>query len=102
MVEKLQLSPATFSGLYDGKDKTVPGKNDAFTGLNLDKLGLSKDAQNKVMWARSQFELNFQVFNSMNNVNGEKSFQKTFSFKASYEFLQMASGQEISEPEMTE
>ncbi len=102
MVEKIQLSPAIFSGLYDGKDKPGSGKNDAFTGLNLDKLGLSQDAQKKVMWAKSQFELNYQVFNSMNKANGEKSFQETFSFKASYEFLQMASGQEISQPEMAE
>lgn len=102
MVEKIQLSPATFSGLYDGKDKPGSGKNEAFTGLSLDKLGLSQDAQNKVMWAKSQFELNYQVFNSMNEANGEKSFQETFSFKASYEFLQMASGQDIPQPEMTE
>ncbi len=102
MVEKIQLSPAILSGLYGGKDKLGSEKNDPFTGLNLDQLGLSQDAQKKVMWAKSQFELNYQVFNSMNNVNGEKSFQETFSFKASYEFLQMASGQEVPKPEMAE
>lgn len=102
MVEKIQLSPAVFSGIYGGKDKQSAEKNNPFTTKNLDDLGLSQDAKTKVMWAKSQFELNYQVFNSMNEVNGEKSFQETFSFKASYEFMQMASGQEVSQPETTE
>lgn len=102
MVEKIQLSPAVFSGLQGGKGKPGFEKNDPFSGVNLDKLGLSPDAQKKVMWAKSQFEVNYQVFNSMNSINGEKSFQETFSFKASYEFLQMASGQETPQPEMAE
>lgn len=103
MVEKIQPSTSLFANLPKGTSKSGYEKNDPFRGLNLDKLGLSEDAKNKVMWARSQFEVNYQAFNSMNSANGEQTFQESFSFKASYEFLQMASGREpIAAPASTD
>ncbi len=66
-------------------------------GLNVDQFGLSKDARNKVEWARAQFELNYQVLKSVNSSQGFETSQETFSFQGSYEFLQQASGGEFTQ-----
>jgi len=68
-------------------------KSGAMGGLDIDKLGLSDDAKGKVLWAKSQFELNYQVLKSVNSANGVQTSEATFSFKASMEFLQKVSGE---------
>lgn len=67
--------------------------NDQKSGL-IDQLGLSSDARSKVLYARSQFELNYQVLKASNTANGFETSVESFSFQSSYEFLQQASGAE--------
>lgn len=102
MVDKIQQAASLLPDPVKTSGKHGSEKSDPFRGLNLDKFGLSEDAQNKVMWARSQFEVNYQVINSINSSQGRETFQESFSFKASYEFLQQASGQEPIKSENTE
>lgn len=98
MVDKIQLKPGSITN--PGKtsvkgssaDKTSGGA--AFKNLNVDEFGLSGDARNKVIWARSQFELNYQVLRSVNSANGFETSEETFSFRSAYEFMQRASGEE--------
>ncbi|MBU1105591.1 MAG: DUF5610 domain-containing protein [Candidatus Riflebacteria bacterium] len=95
MVEKIQLVPTSLSGAEKAKNTgKSDSKNELFKNLNVDQFGLSSDARNKVLWARSQFELNYQVLKSVNSSQGFETTQETFSFKGSYEFLQRASGGE--------
>lgn len=96
MIDKLQM----FLASLNGSDKT--GKNAAAKngkadnhnvgGLNADQFGLSEDARNKVIWANSQFQVNYQVLKSVNGANGYNTSEESFSLHASYRFLQMASG----------
>jgi len=72
------------------------GSSDLISGLNLDKLNLSDDAKQKIQYAQAQFEVNYQVLKSINSSQGQETTQATFSFKASYEFLQTVSGQSSS------
>lgn len=67
---------------------------DPFKSLDLDQLNLSDDARQKVTWARSQFELSYQVIRSLNTANGAETTEEFFSFKGSYEFLQKTSGRD--------
>lgn len=74
--------------------KSAGGLSELLGGLNLDRLNLSDDSQQKLQWAKSQFELNYQVVRSVNSSQGVTTTQETFSFKGSYEFLQKISGQD--------
>ncbi len=65
---------------------------DPFKTLNLDQLNLSDDAKGKLLWARSQFELSYQVIRSMNTAQGRETSEVSFSFSGSIEFLQKVSG----------
>lgn len=97
MVDKIQTSPSSYLANALGVNKSGTDsdtQNDIFKGLNVDKFGLSPDAKNKVIWAKSQFELNYQVLKSVNKSQGIETSQETFSFKSSYEFLQRATGAE--------
>lgn len=96
MVEKIQPSPASLPvhNSNHGKAADSASQNNPSKGLNIDKFGLSDEARNKVGWARAQFELNYQVLKSVNTAQGFATSKETFSFKASYEFLQRASGGE--------
>lgn len=94
MVEKIQMITPTSQIAAMSGGRSASDRNDPFQGLNLDKLGLSKDAQNKVMWAKAQFEVNYQSLRSINSSQGIETSQESFSFQASYEFLQNASGGE--------
>jgi len=102
MVEKIQLAPGSVTnhGKASAKgksaDKTSGGA--ALKNLNVDEFGLSGDARDKVIWARSQFELNYQVLRSINSANGVETSQETFSFRSAYEFMQRASGEEAPAP----
>lgn len=102
MVEKIQLVPGSVTnhGKASGKgrnaDKGSGGA--ALQNLNVDEFGLSGDAKNKVIWARSQFELNYQVLRSVNSANGFETSRETFSFRSAYEFMQRASGEEATVP----
>lgn len=105
MSAKVQMPPAfqtaALSGVNDTQGDQKPGKafgfKDAFPGLNVDQLNLSAEAKTKVSFARSQFELNYQVLRSMNSANGFQTSEESFSFQASYEFLQRAAGRAGSE-----
>ncbi len=102
MVEKIQLAPGSVTnpGKASGKgvntDKVSGGGT--LKNLNVDEFGLSGDARNKVIWARSQFELNYQVLRSVNSANGFETSQETFSFRSAYEFMQRASGEDTTTP----
>ena len=102
MVEKIQLvpgsvtSPGKASARGKNADKSTGGT--AFKNLNIDEFGLSGDARNKVIRARSQFEVNYQILRSVNSANGFETSQETFSFRSAYEFMQRASGEEASTP----
>ncbi|MBF0498806.1 MAG: DUF5610 domain-containing protein [Candidatus Riflebacteria bacterium] len=103
MVDKVQM-PLSFSQTESGTVKTLSSLNslisstsngvtDPLKGLNIDQMNLSVDAQNKIAWARSQFEVNYQVIKSINTSQGVETSQESFSFQASYDFLQKVSGQ---------
>lgn len=102
MVEKIQLVPGSITN--PGKTSVKGSNADKSSGgaasknLNIDEFGLSGDARNKVIWARSQFELNYQVLRSVNSANGFETSQETFSFRSAYEFMQRASGEEATTP----
>ncbi|MDD3147238.1 MAG: DUF5610 domain-containing protein [Candidatus Riflebacteria bacterium] len=97
MVDKIQLGSALQTGSDKGlKNRKAAGANEqskSAGGLNVDKFGLSDDARNKVVWARAQFEVNYQVLKSVNSAQGYETTRETFSFKASQEFIQKASGE---------
>ncbi|HNV71837.1 MAG TPA: DUF5610 domain-containing protein [Candidatus Ozemobacteraceae bacterium] len=69
-------------------------RSDPFKGLNLDQLTLSDDARQKIVWARTQFELSYQVIRSLNTSQGERITEESFSFSGSIEFLQRVSGRD--------
>ncbi len=96
MIDKLQMFLASLNGTdKTGKNAaTKNGKTDHQTigGLNADQFGLSEDARNKVIWANSQFQVNYQILKSVNSANGYSTTEENFSLHASYRFLQMASG----------
>jgi len=94
MVEKINRIAPTSPLIAVGENKTASERNNMFQTLLLDKLGLSNDAQNKVLWAKAQFEANYQVLRSINSSQNLATSQEFFAFKASYEFLQNASGGE--------
>ena len=62
-------------------------------GFDIDKFGLSDEAKGKIRFIQSQFEVNYQVLRSVNGKFGFQTSEANFSFKASQEFLQHASGQ---------
>ena len=82
------------TGMGSQNDSQSGGLSELLKGLNLDQLNLSKDAKQKVFWAKTQFELNYQVIRSINTSQGVSTSNETFSFKGSYEFLQKSSGQD--------
>jgi len=100
MVEKIQLVPGSLTGIDKaktaGKSEGHGLKKGLLKNLDIDKFGLSADARDKVVWARSQFELNYQVLRSINSANGYETTEETFSFKGSYEFMQLSSGNETA------
>ena len=99
MLDKIQttLSSLLPSSSTTGQASSTGSKTpDPFSALNLDSLNLSKDAQNKITWARAQFQLNYQVLSSMNTANGVETTQQSFSFQASYEFLERSTGRDPS------
>ncbi|MFH0911931.1 MAG: DUF5610 domain-containing protein [Planctomycetota bacterium] len=69
----------------------------AFGGL--DSVELSPDASYSLQYTRAQFEVNYQSISAMSNAQGVSVQGARFSFKASFEFLQLASG---GEPIQTE
>jgi len=94
----LQNTATLLSSLNTGKTSEKDGSSlsELFGGLNIDQLELSDDSRQKIQWAKSQFELNYQVIRSINSSQGTITSQETFSFKGSYEFLQKVSGQDIA------
>lgn len=97
MVDKIQMVPTSLSGSEKAKNTgRSDSKNELFKNLNVDQFGLSADARDKVLWARAQFELNYQVLRSVNSAQGFETTQETFSFRGSYEFLQRVSGGEMT------
>ncbi|HOT28912.1 MAG TPA: DUF5610 domain-containing protein [Candidatus Ozemobacteraceae bacterium] len=94
----LQNAATLLSSLDAGKPtgKKAPASLSALlSGLNADQLQLSDDSRRKLQWAKSQFELSYQVIRSLNTAEGAVTSQETFSIKGSYEFLQKVSGREI-------
>ncbi|MFZ2957386.1 MAG: DUF5610 domain-containing protein [Candidatus Ozemobacteraceae bacterium] len=106
MVESIKLPTALLNSLTSAKNSqntsdvtsllpnSDESQTDLFQGLNIDQLGLSSDAKNKLFWARAQFEVNYQAIRSINSSQGQATSQETFSFQSSFEFLQRASGQD--------
>lgn len=90
---------------YGNNDKkqSAKGQRISLNGFGIDKLGFSDEAREKMLLIQSQFEVNYQVMRSVNSHNGFETTNTSFSYKASYEFLQMASGQaDIAEIDETE
>ena len=104
MVDKIQVNQVSHIDPTKsvGRSSESDPYKTPFKGLNVDQFGLSKDARNKVDWARAQFELNYQVLKSVNSSQGYETSQETFSFKGSYEFLQKASGAESTQYESSD
>lgn len=94
-----KMADKLFKGLNKNGQSQKGVLTDPFKSLNLDKVGLSKDAQGKVLHAKAQFEFNFQAFREINTANGIEIQEVNFSYQASYEFLQQASGQPPVEQE---
>lgn len=98
MVDKLQSVSTALLAKTNNAGKSADADSDSqkgiFKNLNIDQFGMSSDARKKVTLANAQFELNYQVFKSMNSSQGFETTHETFSFKGSYEFLQQASGAE--------
>lgn len=70
-------------------------KNAAGTPFGaIDGLELSPAANASYTMARAQFEVNFQSIRSISGPNSSAYEQINFSFSASFDFLQAASGQE--------
>ncbi len=93
----LQNTATLLSSLNTGKTtgKDADNLSELFGGLPIDQLNLSDDSRQKIQWATSQFELNYQVISAINTSQGTATSQETFSFKGSYEFLQKVSGRNI-------
>lgn len=104
MSEKIESTPlqnaaTLLSSLDTGKatgKKTGAGLSALLSGLNVDQLQLSDDSRKKIQWAKSQFELSYQVIRSLNTSEGTVTSEETFSIKGSYEFLQKVSGRDVA------
>jgi len=103
MIDKIQsslisqLMESMTTKTESGSESSNSLTNNLFKGLNIDQFGLSDDAQQKVVWARSQFEVSYQVLKSVNSSQGLETSEETFSFKGSIEFLQKVSGEDAAE-----
>ncbi|MBP7635134.1 DUF5610 domain-containing protein [Candidatus Ozemobacteraceae bacterium] len=95
----LQNAATLLSSLDSGKTaakKSGSGLSELLSGLNADQLQLSDDSRQKIQWAKSQFELSYQVIRSLNTAGGAVTSQETFSIKGSYEFLQKVTGRDTA------
>lgn len=63
-------------------------------GRAADSVSLSPDAMTSLSYTRAQFEVNYQAIRAVSGPQGATYEQIDFSFSASFEFLQAASGGE--------
>ncbi len=100
------MSPQAFSStlpqLQKGEGQAFSG-DDRLSGLlhgmGLDSLDLSPGTSYNLQYAKSQFEVNYQAMRAINTENGMQTMQVSFSFKASFEYLQVSAGGQPINPD---
>ncbi|HNW35315.1 MAG TPA: DUF5610 domain-containing protein [Candidatus Ozemobacteraceae bacterium] len=75
-----------------GTSSAESGLPDMLKEMGIDGIQLSPDATRSLQYSKAQFEMNYQTMKSVNSANGIETSELTFSFSASFEFLQNISG----------
>jgi hypothetical protein len=103
-MSKLFGSPASEAGQHPQNPLEAFGvpaapQGDQTSGASgADAVELSPQASSQFLYARAQFEVNIQSLRAISNENGTQIQERSFSFSASFEFLQAASGEEPIDP----